>query len=567
MLQYERSGTAAMTTVLVSGQLRYCYRIRPTGKRLRFEMNLIWRTIAIITLAAMLAPRPLQAAANNREGQAADTLERMARATFGSLSDAELRMIRTAPTRDIAWTSPVQDPEAPINDPAKAATWSKERTIRAGVIAWLLSDAEASKLIHPSGIGIAGARFEGKLDFSYLKVASPLTLVACSVPDGIDLSFGRFQSIDLRQCWTGPISADRAIVYGDVTLRQGQYDDVSFFRSEIDGTLDCSSGRFAGGNPLSMVETTIKGDALFHQGFTTGGTVDFRLARLEQSLSFNNAIFTGTGDNGLTAERAMIGGALYWVDTKITLHTQLDLSSAHAGSLWDDAKSWPAPGNLSLDGFVYGSFTGGPMDAKSRLEWLRRQPLTLQAEPQPYSQLAQVLGQTGAAESATLVEVAREDALTEYGGLSLASRLWRYTLRITIGYGYRPLLALWWILLFVSLGTVLFEWGYRARLITPTDESAYTTFVKTGTPPSHYPPFASFVYSLENFLPVVELHQGAYWRPNPHHTPARTGHLLRQGGERAPAMLLRWYLWVHILAGWTITPLLFAGLAGLLRNG
>lgn len=530
-------------------------------------MKLTWNAVAIVTLAVMLTPWPVQADAGSRQGQAADTLERMAREAFGDLSEAELRTIRTAPTRDIAWTSPVQDPDAPINDPAKAANWGKERTIRAGVITWLLSDAQASKLVHPSGIGIAGARIEGKLDLSYLNVALPLTLVDCSIPDGIDLSYGRIQSIDLRKCWTGPISADRATVYGNVSLREGHYEDVSFFRSEIDGTLDCSSGRFAGGNPLSMVETTIKGDALFHQGFTTGGTVDFRLARLEQSLSFNNASFTGTGDNGLNAERATIGGALYWVDTKTTPRTQLDLSSAHAGSLWDDAKSWPAPGNLSLDGFVYGSFTGGPTDAKSRLEWLRRQPLALQAEPQPYSQLAQVLRQTGAAEGATLVEIARENALTEYGGLSLSSRLWRYALRVTIGYGYRPLLALWWILIFVGLGTVLFGWGYRARLITPTDESAYATFVKTGTPPSHYPPFTSFVYSLENFLPVVELHQGAYWRPNPRHTPARSGRLLRWGGERVPAMLLRWYLWVHILAGWTITPLLFAGLAGLLRNG
>jgi len=42
----------------------------------------------------------------------------------------------------------------------------------------------------------------------------------------------------------------------------------------------------------------------------------------------------------------------------------------------------------------------------------------------------------------------------------------------------------------------------------------------------------------------------------------RTGKL---GATFFPRML-RWYLWMHILAGWTITPLLFAGLAGLLRN-
>ena len=29
--------------------------------------------------------------------------------------------------------------------------------------------------------------------------------------------------------------------------------------------------------------------------------------------------------------------------------------------------------------------------------------------------------------------------------------------------------------------------------------------------------------------------------------------------------LLRWYLWFHILAGWTLPPLMFAGLSGLIR--
>jgi len=32
-------------------------------------------------------------------------------------------------------------------------------------------------------------------------------------------------------------------------------------------------------------------------------------------------------------------------------------------------------------------------------------------------------------------------------------------------------------------------------------------------------------------------------------------------------MLLRWYLWMHILAGGILTPFLFAGLSGLIRPG
>ena len=137
----------------------------------------------------------------------------------------------------------------------------------------------------------------------------------------------------------------------------------------------------------------------------------------------------------------------------------------------------------------------------------------------------------------------------------------------TIGFGYVPLRALWWIAGFVGLGTILFGWGYRMRIITPTEEAAYREFVATGEAPPHYPVFNPLVYSLENFLPVVELHQDKYWRPNPRHSVS--GRTTRTGEMRdpssIPSRLLRWYLWLHILAGWTITPLLFAGLSGLVR--
>jgi hypothetical protein len=188
----------------------------------------------------------------------------------------------------------------------------------------------------------------------------------------------------------------------------------------------------------------------------------------------------------------------------------------------------------------------------------------MQADPQPYRQLALVLRQAGRQEGAVNVEVAREDALTKFGGLDSAQRVRRLGLKAIIGYGYRPLRALWWILFFVVVGTALFRWGYGAGIITPTEEHAYEVFVRTGEPPPHYPPFHSFVYSLENFLPLVELHQSKYWRPNPHRGPV--GSSLRWTGDRFSSHILRWYLWIHILAGWTITPLLFAGLAGLLRS-
>ena len=499
---------------------------------------------------------------------ASAALERMARATFGELGAAELQFVRHAPYRDLVWSSPSSDPDNPLNDASKGASWGSERAIRAEIVRWILTDPAASKYVHPSGIGIAGARIAGTLDLSYATVTLPITLLDCAIADGLDLSFSNLANIDLRRSWTGAIGAQQALVHGDVLLRLGHYDNLNFYRGEIDGNLDCSSGRFIGDDPISMVEATIKGDALFHEDFQTGGLVDFRLAKIGGSLSFNHAHFTGSRINGLNLERATVGGELYWVAVATTGRTMLDLSNARAGSLWDDPASWPVMGNLDLTGFIYGGFSGGPADSESRLEWIHRQARGDWVQPQPYRQLAQVLRDDGREEGAIRVEIARESALSEYGGMRLSDRIWRLALRVTIGYGYRPLRALWWILLFVILGTVLFGWGYRARLITPTEESAYESFCATGVPPPHYPVFSSLVYSLENFLPVVDLHQGTYWRPNPRH---RAGEKPVAGGdsirETLPARLLRWYLWVHILAGWTITPLLFAGLAGMLRSG
>ncbi|MBV8771224.1 MAG: hypothetical protein JO166_02670 [Deltaproteobacteria bacterium] len=496
----------------------------------------------------------------------AKTLIKTAKARFGVLTDAEIRMLGAAPTRRLAWASTVEDPDDKVNDAAKAESWGKERTVRADLLAWLLSDSEASKLVHPSGVGLAAARIVGKLDLSYLEVVHPLTLLDCSIPEGIDFSYAQVNSIDLRRSWTGTIDGDQSLVHGDLDLWLGRYDSISLFRAQIGGNLDLRSSHLVGDPPLFAVQATINGDIVLHEGVTTGGLIDLSLIRIGQSLSVNDAQFTGDKKNGLNADRAIIGGTLYWVGISKTPNTVLDLSDAHATSLWDDEQSWPSPGHLYLDGFVYDGFAGGPADGVSRLRWLRLQPVALQAEPEPYRQLAQVLRHDGREEGAVQAQIARENARARYGGTTIPSWLWLETLRVTIGYGYRPLRALWWILGFVLLGALLFRWGYRAGLITPTEESAYHAFLASRVPPRHYPPFSSFVYSLENFLPVVDLHQGAYWRPNPHHRPNHRTREYKWVEDTILARLLRCYLWIHILAGWTITPLLFAGLAGLLRN-
>ncbi len=494
------------------------------------------------------------------------TLELMAQQKFGTaLTPAERKLMHAAPLRDVPWFGPSDDPDNATNDTAHGDKWGAERTVRAEVVAWLLGDAQASQYIHPSGLALAGARFTGNLDLSYATVSKQLTLIRCYVPEGINLLSAHLQDITVRRSRIGAVFGNMANIHGDATFIMGDFGPVSFLRARIDGTLDLTGARIldAGEDSVNLVEANVTGDVLFHDGFITDGIVYARLAKIGHDFSVHGAEFRGDGE--LDAERATIDGTFYWVDVKHTAKTALDLEDAHAAAIWDDEASWPAPGNLMLNGFVYGDIAGGPSDGDSRLRWLGRQPA--EYHPQPYRQLANVLSEMGRDDGATQVRIAKEIAQRRLGHESLPQRIWSLLLQYTIGFGYVPLRALWWIAGFVGLGAILFGWGYRMRIITPTEEAAYREFVATGEAPPHYPVFNAAVYSLENFLPVVELHQDKYWRPNPRHSVS--GRTTRSGEPRDPgsfpSRLLRWYLWLHILAGWTITPLLFAGLSGLVR--
>ena len=92
-----------------------------------------------------------------------------------------------------------------------------------------------------------------------------------------------------------------ATIQGDVTLTFGSYGQVLFNRASIDGRLDFSAAQVESDDPpaVSAVEAAIGSDAVFHQGSSTNGLVDFRLARVGRALSFNHARFFGSQDNGL----------------------------------------------------------------------------------------------------------------------------------------------------------------------------------------------------------------------------------------------------------------------------
>src|SRR5260370_20974981 len=71
------------------------------------------------------------------------------------------------------------------------------------------------------------------------------------------------------------------------------------------------------------------------------------------------------------------------------------------------------------------------------------------------------------------------------------------------------------------------------------------------------------LYSLDVFLPFVNLHQERYWWPdaNAHGDCVVLNRRLKMSGA-----FLRYYLWTQVIAGWLLSAIFIAGLPGLMRN-
>ena len=237
---------------------------------------------------------------------------------------------------------------------------------------------------------------------------------------------------------------------------------------------------------------------------------------------------------------------------------RLDLRHASVGPLADDEQSWPKKGNLLLDGFTYERIGVGPTSAEKRLEWIARQPDGF--TPQPYRQLAKVLREAGDDSGARKVLIAMEDARLQQGNLSFGQRWVRRLLWATVGYGYVPLRALWYIVFFVILGTLMFGWGNAAGVMARLER-------KGG--PEQIEPFNPFIYSVETFIPGANLRMANYWMPDPWKQPIALAWPFSESLAPTPHYLgayLRMYLWAHTMLGWFFVAMFAAGITGLVRR-
>jgi len=489
----------------------------------------------------------------------------LAMAAFPDLTAPERQVVEAAAAAGEVADFQSDDPEK--DDPAKAETWGEERKVRASVLRWLCKDAAARRLVYPKGLCVVGARVEGDLDLSFARLPFPLVLLSCAIPNEMSLLGARVASIALGGTHTGPITADGLEVAGGLFLSEGFHatGEVRLLGSRIRGNLQCNGGTFdnAGDHALSTDGMEVGGGVFLSQGFYVKGEVGFvgtrirgnlaciggtfenpggvalsadglqvsgsvflskgfhatgevRLlgARIRGNLDCTGGTFENPGGDALTADGLEVGGGVF-LRQRFRATGKVSLAHAKARFLVDDEDSWPDHGNLDLRGFVYEGIVG-PTDAERRLRWLARQyPRPRRRghyHPQPYEQLAAVLRRAGHVAESKKVLMAKEKDLRKFGDLGPLAQAWNWFLGLTLGHGYRVRRALGWAAAIVLLGILFFWLGHRAGLLSPT----FPAPAEAAAPCEKRldETFCPWVYSLDTFLPIVDLHQEGRWLPN-----------------------------------------------------
>jgi hypothetical protein len=458
--------------------------------------------------------------------------------------------------------------------------------LRAAIINRLFLDGsdlpalEAERLETRGGVYLRGATVHGEVSLAQSRIGGNLEC------DGAMIDAPRGFAIDARSAELTNVSARGA------TLRGG----INVSGAVFSADLDCAGLTIteADGVALNAIEAELGGSVVLRNA-KLDGAAKLVACRIAGDLDCSGAGFAHEGEVALDISRAVVTGA-FFLRSGARIEGALAMTGALIGTIHDAAESWPAKGDLLLNRCRYGAFIAAPVDAESRLTWLDLQDSTRWGEdfwPQPYEQLAGVFREMGHLEDARAVLIVKERLQRRARRARAKNPLWRMMLAmsdgflaITVAYGRQPLLAFAWLVLFWLVGVGVFGVAESRGAFKPNSSvvlrapewtlcAAPATEQRViGSPPqampgrakpgqtqldcfraqweaSSYPAFSPWIYSLDTLLPVLDIGQRSFWRPDP----------AQPGGRRA-----LFYYYFQSVVGWALSLLAVAGFSGIVKS-
>jgi hypothetical protein len=296
-------------------------------------------------------------------------------AGLGDLLRSERCLVAAAVVGKSVWVGESSNPKYCGNDPGQVWPQSPDRTIRAQVLAWMLTDPDAKKLRTHREIAIGGAVVRGTLDLRNAGDLAVLTLNNCQLGD-IYLSDAVAGTIDLSGSKIGSLDGTRVQIKGDLDLvKVSASGEIDLTGANINGSLHAGNAHLRyKGDSLILASATV-GESAFFGGAYPEGMIRATGATIKRDMDFSDVVFGDSCANGLKAGYATVRGNFWWAPSIIGQHTELDLVGAWVGSLhfYQDQKGWPHQNCLFLDGFEFQRLApDSPTDEPTLKKWLAR---------------------------------------------------------------------------------------------------------------------------------------------------------------------------------------------------
>ncbi len=429
--------------------------------------------------------------------------------------------------------------------------------------------------LHAEGVRISSATF---LSHGF-EATGRVSLADAQIDSQVTLTGGAFLNPGGEA-----LSAQGITIGQDLFMKKGFRSEgvVSFSGARIDGSFVASGAVLDNtqGDALVAHHMEVSASVYFNEEFSATGAVDLTGGRVSGDMDCTRATFSSEHGAAFSARSLRVAQTFYW--RKVTVSDgAILLTQAFVGGLADDFESWPEGGRLMMDGFVYDRFVYGDASASKRLNWLEKHVST-DFQPQPYQQLAKIVGEMGHRFDRGRVLIAMERRLRAQNRKDMsASRHWRvrrwspfkgiwdHLLEALVGYGYRPFRAFFWgiglILLawagswYVwhagdfapALGPILASAGWQ-EIATSGDANAAATWSAIGAAGQDYETFRPWIYAVDVVVPLVNLGQDAAWAPST---------------SRGFAGVVWHHMeWIVRLAGWVIAALSAGAVAGVIRH-
>lgn len=447
-----------------------------------------------------------------------------------------------------------------------------DRVVRAEVLTALLRRVDDPGAERVAAVRLRGAWITGRIDLAGADVHWLLSLYNCVLEEAPDFSHTTTRTIKVNRCELPGFAAIWAHIGGHLSMTDSRVrGTVELTGARVSGELRMNQTRVTASRTRPAITAgglTVEGGC-YGRGLRTTGGVRMAGAHCNGGLVLSGARLEDPDDAALDLENAEIVNALHCSGgfiargtvrlrgarvsgrvsfrqarlsaPEIAVHAtrlnaeELDLRTArkisglllleHAtiGTLSDHDTTWPD--GIRLTGMTYESirYWSHPEALRRRLDWLSRDPAGFR--PQPYEQLAAYYRRTGRDDLARSVLYAEERRRPRH---RWGARIFATVLEYTVGYGYKPVRAAYWLAGLLAIGSVAFAAHHPRPL--KADEA---------------PHFNPVLYTLDLLSPIGGLGQREAFDP--------TG-------------AWQWLAGLLVVAGWVLATALIAGVSRVYRR-